>query len=319
MLYERDDKGKLVPCRELPAEVVYAIESADEETIVEKLTRADYQPFFAYAYPIKTKDGVKEIIGIGVDGAKEIAMQVGNIRVEPQWKVEEKDDYIYVGVPVTNTARNVTLLGVARQCKYVLGEGWLPTDRIDELAFVKAVNKAQRNGILAVVDQVLIARIIERLDAKNIKRLEPAPKVPILPQEKEQARPEEDKLKNLRQQIHMRAKALGDDFYDSIVKPFMIKTYGVSSSVELNEEQLNEVLQFIDDNTPPTEVEKRNFAKTLKELGVTGEEFKRILEDYKAKTKRTTLLKGDFKKIIEAQKLKDQSAEADNFLKELGI
>jgi len=153
-----------------------AIERADEEQIVERLTKYDVQPYFAYSYPIKTKEGVKEVIGISADGAKEIAQQLGHVKAQTDVKVVEQDDYFYGIVPVTDLQRNVTLLGFARQSKYIIGEGNVPIlDRLDDTAFVKALTKAQRNGILSIAPQGTIAAIVSKLDPKFIKKLTAPP------------------------------------------------------------------------------------------------------------------------------------------------
>ena len=254
-LYEKSEKGALVPATgEIPEEAITAIERADEDTIVERLTRVDAQPFFAYCYPVKTKDGIKDIIGIGVDGAKEIARQLCNIRVSTELRIEDRDDRLYSVVPVTDLSRNVTLLGVASQSKYILGEGWAPTDRLDEHAFVKSVNKAQRNGILAIAPQLAIADIIAKLDPRAIKRLSGPPstsrlpaviKGPVKKTEPEESQQERE-IKSLRQQLHVKwdeLRKLDAEVGDK--KDWLKERYKAESSVELSLEQLKEAIQNV--------------------------------------------------------------------------
>lgn len=63
--YERDAEGKLVPITgEVPEGIVQAIDRYDEAAIVHRMTTGIASEEFIYHYPIKTKTGVKEIVGI---------------------------------------------------------------------------------------------------------------------------------------------------------------------------------------------------------------------------------------------------------------
>lgn len=344
-VYERDKGGQLVPVEgEIPEEAITAIERADEQAIIEKITRIDAQPFFAYSYLIKTKEGAKEIIGISVDGAKEIARQLGNIKATTDIRVEEKDDYFYVILPVTDLIRNVTLLGVGRQSKYIIGEGMIPTDRIDETAFVKAISKAQRNGILAIADQLTIARIVDRLDTRAIKKLSapPASRKALPPKAaKSEEKPEEKEIKSLRQQLHLKWNELQKADPEIGAKALWLKeNYQVESSIELSLEQIREavakVTTMIEERAGPpaatieekrelvTELrnlEKRELVMELRNLGKTDKDIQTIFYNTGKKGGWT---KEDLGKIwAEVNKLKTQTAgttteqEADEFLKEL--
>ena len=254
MAYYTDDKGKLaLYSGDVPQEAIAAIEAADEQTIIERLTRIDAQSVFAYSYPVRTKDGVKDIIGIGVDGAKEIANLLGNIKVSVDIRVEEKGDYFYAIVPVTNLLRNVTLLGSAGQPKYIVGEGMELTSRIDGTAFTKAISKAQRNGILAVAPQETIAEIMSKLDTKAIKRL-PEPPVygkhtpaKAAPARIQAPSTEEDTLKKLRQQVGIEAGKVFKT--EDERKAWQKKEYGVDSMIELDEGKLKDMLGKIKEMT----------------------------------------------------------------------
>jgi len=290
MAYYTNEKGELVPYTgEVPQEAILAIEAADEQTIVERLTNVDAQPIFAYSFPVKTKEGVKDIIGIGVDGAKELANLLGNIKVSSDIKAEDRGDYIYAIVPVTNMTRNVTLLGAAGQPKYIVGEGMELTDRIDPTAFVKAISKAQRNGILAVAPQETIAEIVKRLDVKAIKKLQPPPTYgkPAPAKLKEPAT-EEDKLKKLRQQIGIEAGKVFKSNDER--KEWQKNEYGVDSMTEMTEEQLNDMREKLKAMQQPARPEvtdlgfsseaeqkqmRRELFKAIDELGYKTDEEKR--------------------------------------------
>jgi hypothetical protein len=322
-LYEQDEKGALVPMKgEIPEEALVAIERADEQSIIERLTNVNAQQTFGYAYPIKTKEGEKWIIGIGVDGAKEIARQLGNIKVSTELKVDERGDYLYGVLPVTDLVRNVTLLGAARQSKYMVGEGMVPTDRIDDLAWVKLINKCQRNGILAVADQLMLANIVSRLEPKMIKRLPSPPtygkQAPAKPKEPVA---EEESLKKLRQQVGIEAKKIFKTDEDR--RAWQKGMYNVDSMTELNEEQLKDMLTKIKELQQPSkpaltdlgfssEVEQKQSRKELidllKQAGYTTEEqMKQFLSENKPRkeiTKTTELTKDEIEKLKEV--LRDQ-------------
>lgn len=268
--YGRDAQGQLVPVKgDIPEEAILAIEMADEQAIVERLTKIDAQPIFAYSFPIKTPEGTKEVIGIGVDGAKEIAHQVGNIRVDAHFHVEERDDYFYAAIPVTNLTNNVTLVGVARQPKYIIGKGFELTDRIDATAFVKAVNKAQRNGILSVCSQTMIAEIVKRLTPQAIKQIQAPPSYGKGPAKakpaKAEAKPEpkaegDEALKKLRQQIVIEWGRTGKKAEER--KDWQKAEFHILSLTEVTDEKkLEEILAKV-----------RELQPSLEDLGFASEE-----------------------------------------------
>lgn len=223
---------------EATEEALIAIDRAEDNEIIARLTSASSQQYYAYSYGIMTKDGPVDVVGISVDGSREIARMLGNIKVSSEIKVEDRGDYFYAVVPVTDLTRNVTLVGVARQSKYIIGEGLKQDERrIDEWAFVKAINKAQRNGILAIAPQNVIQEIISKLDPKLIKRLKPLPqdtkqnKVIIQP-DQNSAQPSDtsstqDKVTDEdKRELKNYLKSLGIPDYE--IGPFVAKVTGKS-------------------------------------------------------------------------------------------
>lgn len=237
MLYAKTDHG-IVPV-EATEEALIAIDRAADDEIISHLTNLSAQQYYAYSYTIQTKEGPVDIVGISVDGARELARMLGNIKVASDVKVEDRGDYFYAVVPVTDVVRNVTLIGVARQSKYIVGEGFKQDDKkIDEWAFVKAINKAQRNGILAIAPQNVIQSVINKLNPKMIKRLKPLPQyenkieVKQVKQEEEEAskdktRAENDKVtEEDKKELRMYLKSLGMQDYE--MGPFIAKVTGKS-------------------------------------------------------------------------------------------
>ena len=178
-------------------EAIAAIERADEKAIIESFAGGFAQEHLIYSYPIKTKEGKKLVVGISVDGAKEIARLLGNIEILPDVKVQERDDYFYGMIRAKDLLRNVTLAGFGRQSMYILGESNEPTDRRDEMAYVKALSKAQRNGILSVAPQEAVVKIVQQfIEQKKLGRLAP-PKTDLIPtQQPSVALPEKHENKN---------------------------------------------------------------------------------------------------------------------------
>ena len=333
-LYERNEEGQLVPFEgDVPEEAIQAIERADEQAIVERLTKVEAQPFFAYSYPINTKRGPREIIGISVDGAKEIGRQLGNIKPSTDFKVDERDDYLYCALPVTDLVRNFTWIGVARQSKYILDEGMQPTDRIDETAFVKVVNKAQRNGILGVAPQEAIAQIISKLEPKYIKKLQSPPPTGKLPPAKANDKSEESEIKRLRQQLHLKWDELAKlDPGVGDKKGWLKEIYQCESSTELSLDELRDAIakvnEMIAERSEPlaTDEEKREIARELLNLveGNTQKEKQQKVTDIFRETtgKKGGWTKQDMEKLrAKIDELKaaapDADKEAEDFLKDL--
>ncbi|MFA6358774.1 MAG: hypothetical protein WCY09_08990 [Candidatus Omnitrophota bacterium] len=167
-IYEQDPKtGLVAPFKGDQKDVKDALilfDSLDDEQIIGNMTSGVGTDTLFYRFPIKSGEGSKEVIGISVEGGYEIANSIRNLEVLNDYKIDKESeaDYIYVGLRVKNLATNNTLLGMGRQCKFMIGRGNIPDhSRIDEHAFVKAISKAQRNGILHHADQRMLAQLIE--------------------------------------------------------------------------------------------------------------------------------------------------------------
>lgn len=169
MVYEYGGGGELIPSRNAPEEAIFALERADEESIVAQFSTPFAETSLLYSYEI---DG-KPIIGINVKGGYEIARLLGNIEAL-DIHVQEKEDYFYAAVRARDILRNVTLIGVGRCCKYYVGRGNVPTDRLNEHAYVIAISKGQRNSILAVAPQEAVLKIVQVfIEQKKVQKLSP--------------------------------------------------------------------------------------------------------------------------------------------------
>jgi len=329
MPFYKEEKGALIPAKgeEIPQEAVLAIERADEETIARHLTSDFGADNFIYSYPIKGG----HVVGIGVDGAKEISRLLGNIEILPDIKIDKDSDpdYIYAMVRAKDLIRNVTWLGVGRACKYIVGENWQPTDRIDEYAFVKAVNKGARNAVLALPPQEAIAKIVQTfMEQKKLKKLPP---VYGKPAATTKAVTEEDKLKKLRQQAGIEAKKVFKT--DEERKEWQKSEYGVDSMTQMTEEQLNDMrgkLKALQEPAKPSVTNlgfsseaqqkqmRRELFKAIDELGYKTDEEKRKYVTEKGWGKTNEVTKDTLESYIEeVHKEKELVDEAESISEEL--
>lgn len=302
MYHARDEGGQLVPAGEIPEEAIRAIERYDDEAIAQRLVTGIASGVFIYSYPIKTATGTKQIIGISTVGADEIALMLGNIEVLPDVRVDKDSDpdYIYGMVRARDVARNVTLLGVGRHCKYQIGKGNVPDhDRINEHAFVACISKGQRNAILHLTSEEIIIKAIDTFEKRGkigkitppkleVDEETPAPTpapapsphpsaVAPAPTVTEQAVAEQqDKLKQLRLQVHNKFQTdLGIGVEKR--KEMLGGKFGVNSLTDLTEQQLRDCLSWVEEmiegkskappTTPPTAAPPTNTDARAKELG----------------------------------------------------
>jgi hypothetical protein len=211
-----------------------------------------------------------------------------------------------------------------------------PTDRIDETAFVKVVNKGQRNGILGVAPQDAIAQIVSKLDPKYIKKLEAPPqstKLPPAKTGKPTEKPEESEIKKLRQQLHLKWDELSKlDPGVGDKKSWLKANYQCESSIELSLDEIKEAIaevdQMIAERSEPlaTDEEKRQIARELLAL-VNGstekEKQQKVAEIFREVTgKKGSWTKQDMEKLqskMEEMKVSTSGAEkeAEDFLKDL--
>lgn len=282
-LYQEDSSGTISPLEGLQQEQVKEIsrimDSADDDQIITSMTGAGSQVLF-YRYSIKTNTGAKEVIGLSVEGGFEVANGVRNLEVLSDYKIDKDQDpdYIYAIVRVINKATQNVFLGVGRQCKFVVGQGNTPLrDRLDEHAFVKAVSKAQRNGLLHHADQRMLASLIEtwakggkgKLLAPAVKtdekKEQPKQTSPVSTTQgttqpttsaataaiAEQLKQTEERIKQLKIDIHNKMQselALTDtEAKKAIVRELFKNLTPIPESMsQLSENQLNQLLAEVD-------------------------------------------------------------------------
>jgi len=131
--------------RKLEPEDYDLLDRRDEEQILAEIKGAIIREMF-YSFPME--DG-RIVTGISWVGTKEIARQYGNVSMEFV-KVEETPDSYIAIVKATDTKRGTSLLGTAVQPKLMHTRKGEVDDRF---AYTKAVSKAQRNAIRAIIPE----------------------------------------------------------------------------------------------------------------------------------------------------------------------
>jgi hypothetical protein len=279
--YESDGKGGLVPAKDVPEEAIWAIEKYDDEAIVSMMSSGAASQDFVYSFTIAGKD----VYGISTTGADQLANLIGNLEVLNDARIDKDSDqdFIYATLRVKNLERNVTLLGVGRQCKFIQGKNNVPDrSRNDEHAFVKAISKAQRNGILHHSNENLVRQIVQRwiTENKNTRRLNPppvstglrpapvptpTPRAPAPGQNQQPPRETEGErraafaadqaamIKAQQEKLAGMRVAVLNRFHnelhvvDDVIRSLLKEKFGEEELSKLSESQLNECDQFVDE------------------------------------------------------------------------
>ncbi|MDO8688575.1 MAG: hypothetical protein Q7R39_00935 [Dehalococcoidia bacterium] len=185
MLYQRTEQGISRFQGDLPEAAAGAIERADEEAIMAAMGDERHREEYLYRLQVEGK----ELVGISVAGAFEMARLLGSVEVLPEVKTDRDEAGYHIVVRVRDNLRQVTLLGAARQplrkqVPVLDREGRETGEKIDKPdanAWVVALNKAQRNGLLRLVSSETRQRIIEEFLARgrrgesNQRQAQPVP------------------------------------------------------------------------------------------------------------------------------------------------
>ncbi|WP_309492761.1 hypothetical protein [Candidatus Hecatella orcuttiae] len=151
-----------------PREDVFAImERKDEDQIIAELKGA-YLDEFVYSF----EHGDRRVVGLSWSGVKEIAWRLGSISVD-DLTVEDKGDFWLAKCSATDHVRGNRRWGAAVQPKKI-------GDKEDVFALPKAVSKAQRNAIRAVIPEAMIKTFIDRfLEESRTKQPSPTPSAEV--------------------------------------------------------------------------------------------------------------------------------------------
>lgn len=135
------------------------MERRDEEQILAELKGA-YLQEFVYDFTV----GSRKVTGLSWAGVKEIAYRMGGVRVD-DLDIQDKGEYWIVTAKAVDVTRNASRFGVSTQSKVMKlrsGES-VP----DDFAVQKAVSKAQRNAIRALIPEVFVKTCLAQFLAEK--------------------------------------------------------------------------------------------------------------------------------------------------------
>jgi len=135
------------------------MELRDEQQILAEIKGA-YLQEFVYDFTV----GSRKVTGLSWAGVKEIAYRMGGVRVD-DLDIQDKGEYWIVTAKAVDVTRNASRFGVSTQSKTMKlrsGES-MP----DDFAVQKAVSKAQRNAIRALIPEVFVKTCLEQFLAEK--------------------------------------------------------------------------------------------------------------------------------------------------------
>ena len=162
--------NELVPVRDAPSEVFVEFERADEDQIVATMQGAALEEY-VYSFD----QGGTTVTGLSWVGTREAARHQGGIHIsEP--KITETDETFTVMVSAHDRIRDVVVWGGASQAKVITFRNG--GSKADPFAFQKALSKAQRNAMMAVLPTTVIVKMLDayRNRQQNVRRVAPPPK-----------------------------------------------------------------------------------------------------------------------------------------------
>lgn len=173
---------------QLPPQAYELMEARDEEQILAEIKGNIITEMF-YSFRM---DG-REVTGISWVGTKEVARQYGGVDMD-LLRVDDLGAAYVAVAKATDTRRGVSLLGSAMQSKTMAVKG---EEQEDRFAYTKAVSKAQRNAIRAIIPEKYLLEMYQvfRKGAKPERRsvdvdAHPVekPQAPELPAEDDETR-----------------------------------------------------------------------------------------------------------------------------------
>ena len=146
----------VVPAEQEP---FLSMDKRDEEQILAEL-RGEVIEEYVYSY----SQGGIEKVRLSWAGIKAVAQKMGNISIE-EIKIQETDTAYRVLAKARDVIKNITMFGVSEAAKtQTLRDGRVVPD---PFALQKAVSKAQRNAIRALIPETVIQAMIAELKRKG--------------------------------------------------------------------------------------------------------------------------------------------------------
>lgn len=152
------EKPKIVPTRQTieiledKGDAHTLMNIKDDEQVIAEI-QGRYLSEFVYNF--KTKQG--EVTGLSWAGTKEIARMQGNISID-DINISETEKTYRVLAQARDTARNVTMFGVAEQSKMLKLKTGMGVEDLHALS--KCVSRSQRNAIRGLIPEMFIKEMI---------------------------------------------------------------------------------------------------------------------------------------------------------------
>lgn len=152
--------------RNQPQEAYELLDKRDEEQILAEIKGNIITEMF-YSFKMEGR----EVTGISWVGTKEIARQYGGINIDYVDLKETPSSYMAI-VKATDTKRGTSLLGTAMQPKTMNTRNG---EVDDKFASTKAISKAQRNAIRAIIPERFLIEMYEQFK-KGTEPTKPEPR-----------------------------------------------------------------------------------------------------------------------------------------------
>jgi len=153
---------------EVSEDVFKDFEHRDEKQI-EKELLGEVIEEYVYSFG----SGAQEVHGLSWKGVKEVARQMGNIKLK-DLRLIEKDDSWIAQCKATDYTNRFEVYGAAQQLKNMqlkTGE-----ERPDPFALPKVVSKAQRNALRSIIPETIVKKVLiqilgeEKIGKKIVKK-----------------------------------------------------------------------------------------------------------------------------------------------------
>ena len=138
----------------------FSLMEREDESQIEKEIRGSFLEKMVYSF----QQGGREVTGLSYIGIKEVARRQGHIKISDV-QISETDTHFRVVCKATDEINKLEMMGVSSQPKLMTTKdrGQIP----DEFALQKAMSKAQRNAIRAVIPESFIIACVEEFRKKG--------------------------------------------------------------------------------------------------------------------------------------------------------
>lgn len=137
----------------------FQIMEREDESQIEKEIRGSFLEKMVYSF----QQGGREVTGLSYVGIKEVARRQGHIKISDV-QIIETETHFRVVCKATDEINRLEMMGVSSQPKLMTTlKGQIP----DEFALQKAMSKAQRNAIRAVIPESFIIACVEEFKKKG--------------------------------------------------------------------------------------------------------------------------------------------------------